>query len=281
MIEFYLLEHLYAFQKYGTLSSAAEYLNISQPSLSRSMKKLEDELGVSLFERSKNKIELSETGLIAADYARRLIEEENEMIRHVRAFDRSLHTLTVGSCAPGPLMFLLPSMTRLFSDMTVSSAVVAEEKLIDGLKNSDYTFILLSHPLEDSDLCCTEYQTEQLFLSVPPFHPAAAYDTVSFSDLDGQNFIMYAYVGIWDGIVRQKMPHSKFFVQEDMDAVGELARYSDLPSFSTDITMKTMESRQNGRVNIPFSDEESRIQYYLICRKKNEKKLQLLLRTIP
>lgn len=53
MIEIYLLEALCAFYDCGTLSAAAEHLYISQPALSRSMQKLEDLLGVSLFDRTK------------------------------------------------------------------------------------------------------------------------------------------------------------------------------------------------------------------------------------
>ena len=52
MMELYLLEQLIAFSRQGTLSGAAEKLHISQPALSQSMKKLEESLGVSLFERS-------------------------------------------------------------------------------------------------------------------------------------------------------------------------------------------------------------------------------------
>ena len=46
MIEIYLLEQLVAFETYGTLSAAAEYLHISQPALSHSMQKLEELMGV-------------------------------------------------------------------------------------------------------------------------------------------------------------------------------------------------------------------------------------------
>ena len=65
MMELYLLEQLIAFSRQGTLSGAAEELHISQPALSQSMKKLEESLGVSLFERSKNKIALNENGIMA------------------------------------------------------------------------------------------------------------------------------------------------------------------------------------------------------------------------
>lgn len=69
MIEIYLLEQLSAFYEYGTLSAAAEHLNLAQPSLSRSMQKLESILGVTLFDRQKNRIVLNQTGILAAGHA--------------------------------------------------------------------------------------------------------------------------------------------------------------------------------------------------------------------
>lgn len=280
MIEIYLLEHLQAFYEYGTLSAAAEHLNIAQPSLSRSMQKLEGILNVSLFDRQKNRIVLNETGNLAAQYAKRILNEEAEMERHIRAFDRSRHTLTIGSCAPGPLMNLLPRAAGIFSDMTVSSAIDTEEQLIKGLESSDYNLIILSRPLHAENLYCRKYCTEQLYLSITPFHPAASCRTISFADMDGQSFIMYAHVGFWEDIVRQKMPNAKFFKQEDLDAVSELARFSDLPAFASDITIRTMTSRKNDRINIPFSDPESLAAYYLVCDTKNQAKLNPLLRTL-
>lgn len=280
MIEIYLLEHLRAFYECGTLSAAAEQLHVAQPSLSRSMKKLEDLLEVTLFERQKNRIILNETGKLAAEYAKRILDEEEKMTAHIKAYDRSLRTLTIGSCAPGPLIELLPTVTASLSGITLSSAVDTEEKLLKGLMNSVYGMIVLTKPLPDEDFICKEFRSEQLMLSVPPFHPASSYKEIAFAEMDGQNFIMYAHVGFWEDIVREKMPHGKFFKQEDLDAVGELANSSDLPSFSSDITLRMIPSRRNNRINIPFSDPESRVTYYLIALKKTEKLLQPLLRTI-
>lgn len=276
MIEIYLLEQLSAFYEYGTLSAAAEHLNLAQPSLSRSMQKLESILGVTLFDRQKNRIVLNQTGILAAGHARKILEAEREMERHIIAFDRSLHTLNIGSCAPGPLMELLPLAAGMFSGQTVSSAVDTEENLIRGLEESVYNIILLTHPLGSESFLCKKYMSEQLFLSIPPFHPAAAYQKISFAEMDGQSFIMYAHVGFWEDIVRQKMPRSRFFLQSDLDAVGELAQYSDLPSFSSDITQKTTRHRSSGRIHVPFADPESFVTYYLICRKEDRQKWKTL-----
>ena len=78
MLELFQLEQLVAFADSGTLSKAAEHLHISQPTLTRAMQKLEDEFGVPLFQRSKNKLEFNENGALASDYARKLLEETNE-----------------------------------------------------------------------------------------------------------------------------------------------------------------------------------------------------------
>lgn len=276
MIEIYLLEQLSAFYECGTLSAAAKRLNLSQPSLSRSMQKLEDILGVKLFERQKNRILLNQTGVVAAKHAKTILENEKEMERHVRAFDRSLHTINIGSCAPGPLMKLLPLATAIFPNMAISSAVDDEEKLLYGLENSEYSMVILNRPLENGMFFCKKYITEKLYLSVTSFHPAATYPKISFAEMDGQNFIMYAHVGFWEKIVRDKMPHSKFFLQSDLDAVGELTRYSDLPSFVSDITMQTPGSYHSNRTVVPFSDPESFITYYLVCMEENYKNLKAL-----
>lgn len=62
MIELEQLKQLIAFATYGTLSKAAEELYISQPALSHSIQKLEKTLGVELFDRKKNKMELNQNG---------------------------------------------------------------------------------------------------------------------------------------------------------------------------------------------------------------------------
>lgn len=99
MIEIYLLEQLQAFAECGTLLAASQRLHLSQPALSHSMQKLEEQMGVKLFERRKNRISLNEAGNLAAEYAAGILEKEKEMMEQVRLLDRSSHTVTLGVCA--------------------------------------------------------------------------------------------------------------------------------------------------------------------------------------
>ena len=87
MIDIHLLEQFHAFAEYGTLSEAAEKLHTSQPALTRSMKKLEGELGVDLFIRSKNQLRLNETGLHAARYAEDVLKADSAFESKVKSYD--------------------------------------------------------------------------------------------------------------------------------------------------------------------------------------------------
>lgn len=115
MMELYLLEQLIAFSRQGTLSGAAEKLHISQPALSQSMKKLEESLGVSLFERSKNKIALNENGIMAVQLGEKLLEQSREMEERLRLFDRSRRTLSVGGLRPGASLGLVAAALQALS----------------------------------------------------------------------------------------------------------------------------------------------------------------------
>lgn len=143
MIELSQLEHLVAVAQYGTLSRAAEALNTSQPVLSRTMQRLEEELQVSLFDRRKNRLTLNPNGEVAVQCARKVLEEARRMAEQVRAFDRSRRTILIGSCAPAPLWNLLSLVTRFFPDMTISS------EMKDGLREGVYRLIVLTEEVRD------------------------------------------------------------------------------------------------------------------------------------
>ena len=143
MIETNLLAQFVAFAKAGTLTRAAQDLNTSQPALTRSMKKLEEELEVPLFVRHKNHLELTQTGRYAVYYAQRVLQENQDFCDRIRSYDRSLHTLSIGYCAPVPQMVLTPLLNGIFQGMTLSADMKDDVSFPEGLRRQTYQLAVM------------------------------------------------------------------------------------------------------------------------------------------
>lgn len=270
MLDLLELEQLAAFADCGTLSKAAENLHISQPTITRTMQHLEDVFGVPLFLRSKNHIALNQTGWKAVEYARELLKDAKEAVEGVRAFDRSLHTINVSSCAPAPLWNLLPALSESFPGMTISSAIKNNVSVLDDLRSENCTLAVLPEGLAPEDYCSVPFLKENLSICVPPDHELAGYSELSFAELNGYNFLLGTRLGFWDDMCREKMPASRFLVQTDQFTLQELIRESSLPCFVTDLTAEDKETF-GGRIIIPITDREAKVTFHLVFTEENKK----------
>ncbi len=264
MFELYQLEQLLAVAACGTLSNAAEQLHISQPALSRSMQRLEAELQVSLFARQKNKIELNENGRMAVDYARKIMEQSQDMISRIQAFDRSQRTILFGACAPAPLWEIPALLSDLYPEMTISSEIRENDVLLQGLRDDVYQLIVLPFPVDEPGMICAKYGEEHLFFSLPPAHPLSGSKALYMKDLNGETMLLRNRLGFWRELTVRKMPDTRFLEQEDV-AFDELVKFSALPSFATDVVLNR-EGNHVNRVNIPILDEEANVSYYCLCK---------------
>lgn len=279
MIETYLLEQFIAVGKYGTLLAASEELHISQPSLSRSMKKLEDELGVNLFVRENNRISLNESGKLALDYAIRAMQANQEMIDRVRAFDRSLNMISVGACAPFPVNELMPILQEHFFGKAITSKIDGDDRLTNGLKEHEYHLTVLHQHPTDKDLFCQRYFEEQLYIMLSEEHPLAGKESVSFDDLRGTRILLSGSIGFWMDLCLEKLNPSDLFVQTNPDALTELIEVSGLPFFNSDQMIKRG-YQVPGRKPLLISDPEAHVTYYLACLASERKKFDSLFNAI-
>ena len=243
MIELEQLQHLVTFQECQTLSKAAKQLHISQPVLTRSMQKLEEELEVNLFNRTKNKIAFNETGLLAVSLAKRILDEKKKIKKQLVDFDRKLHTFAIGSCAPAPLSYLSRKFSQFYPQRTLLTEIKDMHILIKGLKEKDYTIIIMPYDIEDEQIESIPFMDEQLFFSLPLTHPLANKKSISLKEMDGEKM---------------------------------LVELSTLPSFTSDYVMKTEIMPQN-RVIIPISDAQSHATFYCWYLRENESQLRTLL----
>lgn len=257
------LEQIVAFKELGTLSKVAEQFLISTPSLSRSMQHLEEDFGVTLFERSVNRISLNETGERTVQVARRILETSQQGIQEVRDFDQSLKTITVTSVAPAPLWSLLPILTSLYPDKQIKHKICSTSQVLEAIEENTTDIAVLPFSFEGHSIDSLPYLQESLDIVVPLDHVLAKETSISFSDIDGYNFLLMNQIGFWNDLVQEKMPASKFLVQSSRFEFEELANNSTLPRFATNLS-KDREALQTERVIIPLSDSEAHVTYYLV-----------------
>ena len=239
MIEIRLLEQLAAFAEHGTLSAASEILHISQPTLTRSMKQLEDELGVTLFVRSKNHLALNDAGIKAAEYARQVLLADQDFEAKVKAYDRSLHTISIGYCAPVPQMVLTPIINNLFSGMTISQDMMDDKNFEEKLKTGVYQLAVLHYKPEDDAFFCRKCGSEKLYMSLPSGNPLAFYPEVHLKDIDGMSILLLSQIGFWGNVHRAKTPNAKYLLQIEEASFSEIAENSEYPILSFPISERS------------------------------------------
>lgn len=270
MIELYELRQFLAFAETGTLSEAAEIMHLSQPALSRNMKKLEDDLRITLFERKKNKLELNKNGRYVLELAKKLLYDADSFAAKARDFDRRNRTITLGICAPAPIWRLAPLITNIFPHMSLQTEMDQDDSLLAELLNNVYQLVVTHVKPDGEQYFWKECMKETLMFALPKGHRYAKRKSLSFSEMNGENMLLMPDIGFWNFITTDKMPDSRFLTQSDRFSFNELIQASSLPAFTSDLAEKYAEV-PSGRVNIPISDEDSSVSYYLSCRVENKK----------
>lgn len=275
MIELYELRQFVTFAETGTLSQAAEILHLSQPALSRNMKKLEDELGITLFERKKNRLELNKNGEYVLDMAKNLLKDADAFISKVRDFDRKNRTISLGVCAPAPIWALAPLVTNIYPHMSLQTETAQKDHLLAGIRNDIYQMIVLPEKPAGNQYFCKACGQESLMFALPKGHQYARRKKLSFSDMNGENMLLMPDIGFWS-FVMDKMPDSRFLTQNDRFSFNELIQASSLPSFVTDLSEKYNQTPP-GRIYVPISDDEATVTYYFVCKHEKEREFSALI----
>ena len=276
MINIDFLQYLIEYSKTENLTRASKSLHVSQSALTRAMQKVEDYVGVPIFDRTKNRLSLNDTGKELVKNAIYVIEAEQIMKEKTVAFYNSKSQISVGSVAPGPMIKYGNLLYSIFPNKTIVTKIESEENLILKLKNLEYDFIFLSRELEDESLQSKFAFTEKLYIAIPKTHILAGMTNgIHFSEIDGQSFLVADNLGIWQTIVEKHLSKSKFFPQ-NFDNLNEIINSSTIPNFLTDITLSAR--REYDRLCIPILDDDASVSFYLVYRKDREKLVRSLFR---
>lgn len=269
MLNLMELEQFVSFAENGTLLKVSEKMNISQPTLTRSMQHVEAEFGVALFTRGKNRLELNETGNVAVEYARQLLTDERNAVQMVRDFDRNMRSITVAACAPAPLWTLLPRLSSKYPKNIISSKLGEIPDIISDVACGKIDIGILPFSYSDEKVSVFPFIPENLSVCVPKEHALASHAELTFDELNGFNCLLRDEIGFWTQMCRMKMPASRFLIQSDEFEFEELVRSSTLLCFITNLATDTEDVLRNRKI-IPITDTEANVTYHLICRRGKE-----------
>lgn len=188
------IRHLRIFEavaREGSMNRAAARLYLSQPTVSKAVKELEEYYGVRLFERLSQRLYITREGELLLSYARQVLEGFDRMERALRRPDRPQElrvgcSVTVGTALINPLLDrAAPALEGCQVMVEVNNTSVIEEMLLSNRVDLGLVEGIVRHP----DLLHIPILTDRLCLVSSPDHPLARKGSLKLADLEGWELI--------------------------------------------------------------------------------------------
>ena len=195
-------KYVYILAREGSFSKAADILNITQPSLSQYIKKIEKEIGLELFDRTNGNVRITDAGRIYIEAGRKILDIEHQM---ENAFmDLSMHktgSLVIGA-APYRAASMMPLIAKRFQNLYPGMHLIVREgttaELMEGMEHGEYDLAITLLPIDPRLFQYEKVMEEELILAVPScFNPFPAkrilerrYPAVDVKMMNGQSFVM-------------------------------------------------------------------------------------------
>lgn len=188
------LEYIVAVGKHRSFSYAAEVCHVSQPSLSTQIKKVEEELGLKIFTRSRRKVEITTFGAEFIERAENILSLLSEMHDLADSRNKELKgKITLGvilTVAP----YILSHIVKTISDKSPSIQLVLKESTTENLVKEVLTghldAAIISLPTDDNIFESASLFTEAFYLAMPKDHPLTTKSVIQDEDLKGLDLIL-------------------------------------------------------------------------------------------
>ena len=267
------LEYFIKVGEINSLTDAAEKLYITQPALSTSIKKLENELGVKLFSREKNRLKLNENGMILWNYAKKICDDVDKMQKMARQLANKESVLRIGFATPTIMWFCIPSFKMQY-DVEVEYSV--EETMTSDMLTSEQFDILVSAKcLENKKINYMKFLDEQIYASIPESHLHSDRTEISLLELNHEKIILRAVGGHNVNLIisqlQKKCPDCLITLEEPVIA-QRLLRQSDSVGFLSSQGLKVRDDGAHRKI-LPLIDPEFRFSYNIFYVNENRKKV--------
>lgn len=188
------LKYIVMLSKEQHFGRAAERCFVSQPTLSIAVKKLEEELGVALFERTKNRVRATPIGERVISQAQHIIEQTGT-IRDIatEGKDQLNNPLSVGAIFTiGPYLFphMIPQLHKIAPEMPLIIEESYTATLRQRLRNGELDVIIVSLPFTEADVVTQTLYEEPFVVVVPKEHALAKRKVIKSKHLEKENMLL-------------------------------------------------------------------------------------------
>lgn len=188
------LQYLVAVADLKHFGKAAKACFVSQPALSMQLKKLEEELGVKLFERTNKKLMITDVGIDITERAKKVLQAADEIKEAAISYKDPLSgTFKLGAFSTLAPYFLPQIVPEIASSLPKLKLLLVEEKtdiLINKLKNGEIDAAFLALPIDDESLEHEKLFEDEFFLAVPAHHSFAKRDFITTNDLHKKSLLL-------------------------------------------------------------------------------------------
>ncbi|HBJ34899.1 MAG TPA: hyalin [Planctomycetaceae bacterium] len=224
--------------EHGNFTRAAEDVGLSQPALSRSIGRLEEELGQPVFDRQSRCVALNDAGqrlLVRARQILLLVDEASSEI----CDDGRTGRIRIGAI-PTIAPYLLPRLLRTCRDGFPEASIIVQEDTTEALLKSlaagTLDIAILALPIAFKYLEVIELFEEELWLVLPADHPLVKRKTIRMSDIASLPFVMLGEAHCLAGQIRS-FCRQKSFHPLAVEQTSQLATVQELVSLGHGISL--------------------------------------------
>ena len=182
------LEYIVAVDNYKSFIRASEKMFVTQPTLSMQIKKLEEELGTTLFDRSKAPVATTEIGQKIIEQARNVISENNRIYDIISEESDQItgkfRLAVIPTIAPFLLPLFLESFVKNNKGLELTIDELQTEEIISGLKKDEIDAGIVATPLSNKEITESPIYYEPFYAYISPKHPLFRKKKISSKELN-------------------------------------------------------------------------------------------------
>ncbi|HKT87203.1 MAG TPA: LysR family transcriptional regulator [Candidatus Sulfotelmatobacter sp.] len=268
------LEVFLAVARERRFSRAADKLFRTQSAVSQTIRKLEDELGEALFDRSSREGVLTDAGKVLYEYAEKLINlrsEASESLAELKELQKGKLVVAANELTVLYLLPVLAEFRRLHPMIKITVERALGSHIPDEVLSYSVEFGVLSYAPQDPSLHSIVIFSDQLVFVVPPTHPLASAPQISIRQLGAESFVAHIVSSPYREKVIQMFKNHKTPLHMDLElpTLQAIKRYVAMGSgvaFVPEISVEA-EIARGELVSIPVRELQLKRKLRLIYRK--------------